>query len=97
MAGRARDPSPEACIDLHGCTRQEALRRLGWELHACRVRRCSELLVITGAGHSSRSGEPVLRDAVEGFLRSRSARRLGVSSFHRTHRAGALVVRLTVP
>lgn len=97
MAPPDRDPSPVAQVDLHGCTREEALRKLERELHAARVRRVADLLVITGAGHGSRTGEAVLRDAVEGFLRGSRAREIGVLSFQRTHREGALVVRLHVP
>lgn len=84
-------------IDLHGLPPAAALRRLGQELHAARVRGAASVLVIPGRGLGNRSGEPVLRGIVEGWLRGEEGRRLGVRSFQRTHRGGALEVRLTPP
>ena len=91
------DSPPTARIDLHGCSRPEAVRRLTRELHACRVRRLSALLVITGQGHGNRDREPVLRDHIEAWLRGPDARGLGILGFERTHRGGALAVRLARP
>jgi len=90
-------PSGSPEVDLHRLRADEALRRLQRELHACRVRGAGHLLVITGLGYGNRRQEPVLRTAVEAWLRGEEARRLGVRSFDRVHRGGALDVRVAAP
>lgn len=84
-------------VDLHRLRVEEALRRLGRELHACRVRGARRLLVVTGRGYGNRRQEPVLRGAVEAWLRGPEARRLGVRGHRRARRGGALEVDLDPP
>jgi DNA-nicking Smr family endonuclease len=94
---RRRDDAPRSDlpeVDLHRLRAEEAVRRLQRELHTCRVRGAERLVVITGLGFGNRRQEPVLRTKVEAWLRSDEARRLGVRSFERVHRGGALAVRL---
>lgn len=84
-------------VDLHGLRPEKALERLGRELHAARVRRKDSLLVITGRGLGNGRGEPVLRGRVEAWLLGPEGRRLGVRSFERRAKGGALHVRLGAP
>ena len=84
-------------IDLHGLSRDGALRRLGQELHAARVRGLKEVLVIAGRGWGNAAQEPVLRGHVERWLGGPEGRRLGVRGHDRTHAGGALSVRLSPP
>lgn len=91
---RRRESLPEFQIDLHGRRPEDALRHLERELHAARVRRLPQVLVLPGRGASGRSGKPILRGMVEEWLRGEAARRLGVRGFERRSRGGALLVRL---
>ncbi len=83
-------------IDLHGHTRESALRRLAQELHAARVLGETTLRVVTGRGLGNDRGEPVLRDHVERWLAG-DGRRLGVKVFRRASHGGALDVELSNP
>jgi len=55
-------------LDLHGLTRDEALAELPRFLRSARVKRQAAALIITGKGNNS-PGEPVLQQAVAGWLR----------------------------
>jgi DNA-nicking Smr family endonuclease len=55
-------------LDLHGLTRNEALEELPRFLRNARAKECKAVLVITGKGLNS-SAEPVLQQAVTGWLR----------------------------
>ena len=79
---------------MHGLTPAQALRRLKAELHTCRVRGDSALIVITGQGFGNKLQQPVLRTQVETWLDGPEGKTLGVLSWERTHRGGALEVRL---
>ena len=83
-----------AAVDLHGLAPAFALRRLAQELHACRVRRAPELLVITGRGFGNLAQQPILRGHVETWLRGPEGQRAGARSFTLEARGGALRVRL---
>lgn len=82
-------------LDLHGHAPDAALRRLRQELHAARVRGLGTLRVITGRGWGNRRQEPVLRGRVESWLATDEARALGVRTFVRVAKGGALDVSLT--
>lgn len=60
---------PEAELDLHGLTREEALTKVGYFLENARHHGFRVVLVITGKGDRS-GGEGVLRSAVGAFLSS---------------------------
>lgn len=92
-----RPGPPPRRIDLHGLSRDQARRRAVQELHASRVRGEARLVLITGRGHGSRTGEPLLRDALETFLRDGPGRGLGVTNVVRVDRGGALQVDLSLP
>ena len=94
---READPNSLPELDLHGLEPTRALRRLAQELHAARVRRAPGLVVVTGRGYGNRLQEPVLRGRVEAWLDGPEGRALGVVSWTRTSRGGALEVRLTTP
>ena len=91
VAGELDEPAE---VDLHGLSVEQALRRIAQALHAARVRRQPRLLVITGAGWGNPDQKPVLRPAVEAWLRGPEGRALGVKDVQRTHKGGALDVRL---
>ncbi|MEQ1892924.1 MAG: Smr/MutS family protein [Planctomycetota bacterium] len=94
MSPTHEPPEEPEEVDLHGLSVAKALRRVAQELHAARVRGCKRLLVITGAGWGNRDQKPVLRPALEGWLRGPEGRALGVKDVRRTHRDGALELRL---
>lgn len=73
---------------------EHALRRLARELHACRMRRQTRLLVITGRGFGNRTQQPILRPRVEAWLRGAEGIRHGVADFELHSRGGALLVHL---
>jgi DNA-nicking Smr family endonuclease len=79
---------------LHGLTPAQALRRLRAEVHTCRVRGDGALVVITGQGFGNKLQQPVLRTQVEAWLDGPEAKALGVLSWTRVHRGGALEVQL---
>jgi DNA-nicking Smr family endonuclease len=86
---------PETQIDLHGLTRQEALRKVHFFLENASYEGLKKVLIITGCGHGS-EGEAVLRSAVEDFLAKEA--QLWVSSWERAPRKfggeGAIAVSL---
>jgi len=59
--------SPEAQLDLHGATREEARQKVGYFLEDCVYQGYKTVLVITGRGKGSVEG-PVLRDDMERYL-----------------------------
>src|SRR5262245_23676613 len=81
-------------LDLHGFKAAEAQRRLAQELHAARVRGAAGLVVITGRGFGNLEQKPVLRMSLEAWLAGEQAKRLGVLSFRRVRRDGALEIEL---
>lgn len=84
----------ESTIDLHGCTVEEALQRLRHGLHAVRVRRGRQAIVITGRGLKSPDGRPILRPRVVDWLKTAQARTLGVTGFKLVNKGGAIQVSL---
>ena len=59
----------DAEIDLHGCTRREALRYLQTFLDRCRVEQLDCVRVVTGKGRSSPDHRSVVREATLDALR----------------------------
>jgi DNA-nicking Smr family endonuclease len=59
---------PDAELDLHGKTQEEAIRMVQNFLLVCHRERLKHVLVITGRGHHSGAGGPVLKDAVQRWL-----------------------------
>jgi DNA-nicking Smr family endonuclease len=59
--------APEAQLDLHGATREEARQKVGYFLEDCVYQGYKTVLVITGRGKGSLEG-PVLRDDMEKYL-----------------------------
>jgi DNA-nicking Smr family endonuclease len=58
---------PEAKIDLHGLTREEARTKVGYFLEDSVYQGKKTVLIVTGRGKGS-GGEPVLRAEVERYL-----------------------------
>ena len=87
-------PNPLPELDLHGMSGREAERALGRELHAWRVRGVRRAVVVTGRGWGNRAQEPILRGRIERWLAGPEGQRLGVRSFRRVHREGALEIDL---
>jgi DNA-nicking Smr family endonuclease len=65
---RLRRLPPEAHLDLHGLTRDEALRRLDRFIKESVRRELKKVLIIHGKGNHSREGA-VLRNTVQEYLR----------------------------
>jgi DNA-nicking Smr family endonuclease len=63
---------PDDVLDLHGYTRTEALNKVAWFVDNALYSGSRYLLIITGRGRQS--GEAVLREALEGWLRSAGSR-----------------------
>jgi DNA-nicking Smr family endonuclease len=95
---RRGDHHPAARLDLHGQTREEALRAVERFLLRSRADRHRAVLVIHGRGQNSEAGEPVLRPALQEWLASTAASRAGVMAFApappRAGGTGATVVLL---
>ena len=95
---RRGDHRPEARLDLHGQTREEALRAVERFVLRSRADGHRAVLVIHGRGQNSEAGEPVLRPALHEWLASAAAARAGVMAFApapaRAGGTGATVVLL---
>lgn len=81
-------------VDLHGCTLEAAKRRLSGELARCRAAGRSPVRIITGKGHGSRGGVPVLGPGIERWLKGPEAKGFGVASLRKVPGGGALEVTL---
>ncbi|WP_051360998.1 Smr/MutS family protein [Desulfuromonas sp. TF] len=88
--------APEAEIDLHGLTREQARTKVGYFLEDSVYQGKKTVLIVTGRGKGS-GGEPVLRAEVEQYLATGAGE--WVSEWGRAPRRyggeGALVVFLT--
>lgn len=86
---------PEATLDLHGLTRQEARSKVAYFLEDSIYQGRKTVLIVTGRGKGS-EGEPVLRTEIERYLAQKSG--TTVSEWSRAPRRyggeGALVVFL---
>lgn len=93
---RIRDVEPEASLDLHGQTAEEALRSVERFMAEAAAQRLRTVIVVTGKGLRSDGGVSVLKQVVEQWLREKGARR--VSAFSEAPRAlggrGAYVLYL---
>ncbi|MFO7831994.1 MAG: Smr/MutS family protein [Desulfuromonadaceae bacterium] len=67
--GRIR---PEASLDLHGCYRDEARKKVRTFLESRQRQGMKTVLIITGRGLRSKGGESVLRSDIEAYLRTRA-------------------------
>jgi DNA-nicking Smr family endonuclease len=111
VAGRAPDVSarelralrsgerrPEARLDLHGMTREEALDAAERFVQRSRAGGLRAVLIIHGRGLNSDGGDPVLRPAVLAWLGGAAATRAGVMAYapapQRAGGPGATVVLL---
>jgi DNA-nicking Smr family endonuclease len=91
---RGREELPQHEIDLHGCTLESAVRRLGAGLARHRAAGISPVLVITGKGHGSHGGRPILAPGVERWLGGPEAAGLGVASIRAIRGGGAFEVSI---
>ncbi len=67
---QTREPEgdPDAELDLHGATQEQAIRRVQGFLFTAHRQRLRRVLIITGRGLNSGDQGPVLRDAVTRWL-----------------------------
>ncbi len=65
---RAPEGDPDAELDLHGTTQEQAIRRVQGFLLTAHRQRLRRVLIITGRGLKSGEQGPVLRDAVTRWL-----------------------------
>lgn len=80
-----RTMRPEARIDLHGLTREEAWNRLTSFVNDCVRRDLKKILIIHGKGNHSHGSDPVLGPMVKTFIEQN--KHLG-SSGHPDHSMG---------
>lgn len=64
---------PQATLDLHGLTAEEALPRVDQFLRASQSEGLKKVLVIHGKGNHSTDGHAVLKDAIRSFVRRHPA------------------------
>ncbi|HSS38243.1 MAG TPA: Smr/MutS family protein [Polyangia bacterium] len=95
---RTGDRRPEARLDLHGMTRDEAVAAVGRFVQQCRSGGFRAVMVIHGRGLNSDAGAPVLRPALHAWLGGAAGTRAGVMAFApappRWGRAGATLILL---
>src|SRR5579884_3807055 len=72
---RGGDRRPEARLDLHGMTRDEALLAVERFVHQCRGGGLRAVMIIHGRGLNSETGGPVLRPALHAWLGGGAATR----------------------
>lgn len=72
-----KELKPEARIDLHGLTRDEAWDRLNVFVGDCKRRGLKKILIIHGKGNHSSGSDPVLGPMVRSFIEEDA--RLGTS------------------
>lgn len=68
---------PEARIDLHGLTRDEAWEQLDAFVTQCDARKLKKIMIVHGKGIHSKSSDPVLGEMVRKFIET--DKRLGMS------------------
>lgn len=64
--------TPDASLDLHGCKRLDVAAKISYFLQNSQHHGYRTVIVITGKGLHSESGEAVLREEAERFLTSQS-------------------------
>ena len=72
-----REMTPEARIDLHGLTKEDAWQRLNAFVGDCVARGLKKILIIHGKGNHSHGSDPVLGPMVKSFIEQ--DKRLGTS------------------
>lgn len=80
-----REMKPEAKIDLHGLTRDEAWGKLGSFVEDCIRRGLKKILIVHGKGNHSHGSDPVLGAMVRTFIEQH--KNLGTSG-HPNHSMG---------
>ncbi|MCE9596308.1 MAG: Smr/MutS family protein [Planctomycetes bacterium] len=88
------DPNSLPELDLHRRTWAEAERIVRRALHTWRLQGVEVAVLVTGRGYGNAKQEPVLRTKVERWLDTPDARGLGVRSWRRVAKDGALEVTL---
>ncbi|MEA3465895.1 MAG: Smr/MutS family protein [Thermodesulfobacteriota bacterium] len=87
---------PQETLDLHGCYRDEAQKKVRYFLQHRYAEGLHTLLIVTGRGNRSPGGESVLRSDIEDYLRTKAS--AWVAEWARAPRQyggeGALVVFL---
>lgn len=86
------DPNSLPSIDLHRLTAAESQRVVARALHTWRVQGVERAVLVTGRGYGNRRQEPILRGKLEAWLGGAQARGLGVRSWRRVARDGALEI-----
>ncbi|MGB6241595.1 MAG: Smr/MutS family protein [Castellaniella sp.] len=88
---------PQATLDLHGSTADEARERLDRFLSSCLEHDIRCVRVVHGKGIGSRQGEPILKAAVRQHLSRLEAIQAWVQGGEREGGAGAVTALLRVP
>jgi DNA-nicking Smr family endonuclease len=80
-----REMRPEARLDLHGLTRDEAWERLEQFVEDCSKRGLQKVLIVHGKGNHTSGSDPVLGPMVRSFIEQ--DKRMGMSG-HPDHTQG---------
>ncbi len=78
---------PEAVLDLHGMTGEEALARMDSFVAECKAQGMVKIMFVHGKGIHSNGSDPVLGEAVRSFIEN--DKRLGVSGHPDRHHGGS--------
>ncbi|MDO5667459.1 MAG: Smr/MutS family protein [Alcaligenaceae bacterium] len=84
----------EASLDLHGSNLEKAAERFDRFMHTCIEHNIRCVCVIHGQGYGSKDNKPVLKDAVQSWLRDLSAVTAYIPAPESIGGAGALVILL---
>ena len=94
MSDDPLDRVPDWQIDLHGCSVEQALRKLRFAVQNCRQQRYDTLLAITGRGLHNARQESVLSPVVLAWAESEEARALGVLGARLESKGGAVSMEI---
>jgi len=83
-------------LDLHGFSREQALRELDGLIQRARAVGRRQVLVITGKGYRSEGGTPVLREAVKRWLQRQGKGRVERFEPAPRHLGGSGALMLTL-
>jgi DNA-nicking Smr family endonuclease len=84
------NPLPE--LDLHRMTSSQAQRAVMHALHTWRRQGVERAVLITGRGWGNLKQQPILRTKLEAWLSGAEGRKLGVKTWRRVAREGALEI-----
>lgn len=80
------DMKPQAVLDLHGLTQEQAQKQLDYFITDCTRKKLKKVVIIHGKGNHSASCQPVLGRLVQRFIQN--DKRCGTSGHAKTNAEG---------